>query len=215
MTDKDLRRDVLEALDAAQASRGQQIGVAVGEGIVTLSGHVASYSEKAAIERAVLQVKGVRALAGQVAVCPEGMARSQDETLAARVATTLERDLGIDAGSVAIKVEGGAVTLQGSVTCPTLKSTLGRAVGALHGVRGVIDLVTIPPKAREGVVKAAILDVLERASTDPDTIDVTLDGDRVILDGSVRAWGERELAEQAAWSVPGVCSVEDHLSLGR
>ncbi|WP_264048592.1 BON domain-containing protein [Methylobacterium flocculans] len=79
----------------------------------------------------------------------------------------------------------------------------------------MIDLVTIPPKAREGVVKAAILDVLERASTDPDTIDVTLDGDRVILDGSVRAWGERELAEQAAWSVPGVCSVDDHLSLGR
>ena len=34
---------------------------------------------------------------------------------------------------------------------------------------------------------------------------------RVTLDGKVHAWYERGVAERAAWSAPGVKSVEDHL----
>lgn len=215
MTDKDLRQHVLDALDRAQELDGAHVGVAVEHGIVTLSGHVASYAEKGAIERAVLRVSGVRALTEQVTVRPAGAARTGDEALAARVAATLERDVGVAPGTVAIKVEGGSVTLQGSVPCPTLKATLDARLTALVGVRGIVDLVTIEPRAQADAIKAAILDVLERAPTDADTIAVTLEGDNVTLDGRVCAWGERELAEQAAWSVPGVRAVADHLTLGR
>src|SRR5438128_241059 len=38
----------------------------------------------------------------------------------------------------------------------------------------------------------------------------TTDG-KVILHGTVRAWVEREEAERAAWSAPGVKQVEDHI----
>jgi osmotically-inducible protein OsmY len=38
-------------------------------------------------------------------------------------------------------------------------------------------------------------------------------GNRVILEGNVKAWGERRVAEQAAWSTPGVTAVEDHLTV--
>lgn len=30
----------------------------------------------------------------------------------------------------------------------------------------------------------------------------------------MNAWNERELSENVAWSAPGVCTVEDHLTLG-
>jgi osmotically-inducible protein OsmY len=42
---------------------------------------------------------------------------------------------------------------------------------------------------------------------------VTVQDGRVILDGKVKAWYERELAERTAWSAPGVISVEDRISI--
>jgi osmotically-inducible protein OsmY len=36
----------------------------------------------------------------------------------------------------------------------------------------------------------------------------------VTLEGKVRAWRERNVAEQAAWAAPGVVAVEDRLTIG-
>jgi osmotically-inducible protein OsmY len=38
---------------------------------------------------------------------------------------------------------------------------------------------------------------------------VTARGSHVTLEGAVNSWHERGVAESAAWSVPGVSSVED------
>jgi len=48
---------------------------------------------------------------------------------------------------------------------------------------------------------------------DAKDIHVRVDGDVVRLDGKVHLWRERKLVERAAWSVPGVTRVEDHLLL--
>ena len=45
------------------------------------------------------------------------------------------------------------------------------------------------------------------------SISVHTEGGKVVLTGKVRAWYERDLAEQAAWSAPGVTAVEDHLTI--
>jgi osmotically-inducible protein OsmY len=42
-------------------------------------------------------------------------------------------------------------------------------------------------------------------------IHVKVDGDVVKLEGRVHLWRERQIATRAAWSVPGVRAVEDHL----
>jgi osmotically-inducible protein OsmY len=47
-----------------------------------------------------------------------------------------------------------------------------------------------------------------------DSIRVVVDNDKVTLEGKVKAWYERELAERAAWSAPGVTSVVDRLTIG-
>jgi osmotically-inducible protein OsmY len=66
MTDKLLRQDVIDELNFAPNIDAADIGVAVSKGVVTLSGHVGSYAQKLAAERAVRQVKGVRAIAEEI-----------------------------------------------------------------------------------------------------------------------------------------------------
>jgi osmotically-inducible protein OsmY len=45
------------------------------------------------------------------------------------------------------------------------------------------------------------------------SIKVSVLNGRVTLDGKVKAWYERDLAERTAWSAPGVISVEDHINI--
>ena len=59
-------------------------------------------------------------------------------------------------------------------------------------------------------VKASIEAALKRlAQLDSKQINVEVDGETVILTGTVHSWFEREEAERAAWSEPGIRRVED------
>ncbi len=77
----------------------------------------------------------------------------------------------------------------------------------------IVNLIAVKPPVSPTEVRNRIAAALRRSTKDPDTIRVHVDGDRVILDGCVDVWSEREIAERAAWSAPGVRAVEDHLTL--
>jgi BON domain len=68
MDDKQLRQNVLDALEFEPSINAVNIGVAVDDSVVTLSGHVSSYAEKTAAERVARQVKGARAIAQEIEV---------------------------------------------------------------------------------------------------------------------------------------------------
>ena len=68
MSDRSLRQSVLDELEFEPAVDATKIGVAVDNGVVTLTGHVSSYAEKIAAERAVQRVKGVRGVAEEIEV---------------------------------------------------------------------------------------------------------------------------------------------------
>jgi osmotically-inducible protein OsmY len=63
-------------------------------------------------------------------------------------------------------------------------------------------------------LKKKIEDALVRsAELDAHKITVDVQGSKAILKGSVRSWAEREEAEQAAWSAPGIISVDNRISI--
>ena len=64
--DLDLRRDVMDELEFEPSVHSANIGVAAEKGIVTLSGHVESYAEKLAAEKAARRIRGVRAIADEI-----------------------------------------------------------------------------------------------------------------------------------------------------
>ena len=52
---------------------------------------------------------------------------------------------------------------------------------------------------------------MRSAQTDAERITVDVQGSKVILKGKVRSWSERQEAERAAWSAPGVTSVDNQI----
>ena len=68
MNDKELQQNIIDELDFEPSVDSAHIGVAVEKGVVTLTGHVSSYAEKTAVERAARRVKGVRAIAQEIEV---------------------------------------------------------------------------------------------------------------------------------------------------
>ena len=66
-----------------------RIGVAVKEGVVTLSGEVASYHEKVEAERAALRVEGVKGIASEMEIHLPGTSHRSDADIARAALDTL------------------------------------------------------------------------------------------------------------------------------
>lgn len=213
MDDMTVRQHVLDELAYAPMIDAAQIGVSVENGIVTLSGRVRSYAERSIAERVTLRVRGVRAVIERIEVRLPENPRLGDDALADRCAQVLDWDTRIPVGAVWLKVEKGCVTLEGCVPYYHQKAAIDESLRRLAGVTDIVNLIAVKPPVRPTEVKDRILAALKRSAKDPDTIRVRVDGDKVTLDGCVNVWSEREIAERAAWSAPGVRAVDDRLTL--
>ncbi len=214
MNDRELRQTILDELEFDPSVNAAHIGVAVEDGIVTLSGHVASYAEKIAVERIVRRVKGVRGIAQEIEVRYPQSAKTADDEIAKRAAKIVDWDVRVPLGAVAIKVEKGWVTLTGTVDWHFQKEAAESAVRKLSGVVGVTNLIELRQKVQAPDVKRKIEAALRRnAELEADAIRVDVKGDVVTLEGRVHTYYERNVAERAAWSVPGVRLVNDRIAV--
>jgi len=214
MDDLELRQLVIDELEFEPSINAANIGVAVEKGVVSLTGHVASYVEKIAAERAVERIKGVKAIAQEIEVrYPDHQKRSDDE-IAQRAVSILHWSVQVPEDSIHVKVEKGWVTLGGAVEWQYQRLAAESSVRKLSGISGVSNLIEIRPRVAAADVHRKIMDSLERnAEIEANSIRVIVDNDKVTLEGKVKAWYERGLAERAAWSAPGVKAVEDRLTL--
>ena len=82
-TDSDLQREVIAELSWDPAVDATAIGVAVKDGVVTLTGHLNTFAEKHAASRAVLRMAGVKAIALELDVKLAPDHRRSDTEIAA------------------------------------------------------------------------------------------------------------------------------------
>lgn len=212
MDDLSLRENVLSELEFEPSVNAAHIGAAVEKGVVTLTGHVGSYAEKLAAERVVQRVKGVRAIAQEIEVRLPSDKKTSDDEIAQRAVNLIGWDTTIPDEKVKVKVQNGWITLSGKVDWYYQRQSAEAAVRKLSGVAGVVNSIMVEPRAEARDVKHRIEDALKRsAQLEAEKIRVTVSGGRVTLEGKVKAWYERGVAERAAWAAPGVTSVEDHL----
>jgi osmotically-inducible protein OsmY len=214
MNDLALRQNIIDELGFEPSVDAANIGVAVEEGVVTLSGHVGSYAEKIAAEMAVKRVKGVRALAETLEVRYAGRKHHADDEIAARALDIIEWDTLLPDGAIGVKVQKGWVTLSGEVPWHFQRVAAEKAVLKLGGVVGVTNVLSIKPVASIPDVKNRIEGALKRnAEVEADRIQIDVSGGNVTLKGGVTGWRERSAAERAAWSIPGVVSVINDLAV--
>src|SRR6202049_1638722 len=114
-TDEQIQRDVLDELKWDMRVRPNEIGVAVKDGIVTLTGWVDSYLKKIAAAEAAHRVRGVKAVANDIEVHLPGSAERTDADLAAAVLNALKWEAAIPVGKLDVTVSHGWVTLKGEV----------------------------------------------------------------------------------------------------
>lgn len=214
MNDKELRLDILEELDLEPSVDAADIGVAVDGQVVTLTGHVRSFSDKVTIREIVEGIRGVRAIADEIEVRPIGAHITADDEIAKRIVNTLKWNSSVPDEKVKITVTKGWVTLEGQVEWHYQATAAEQAVRRLVGVTGVNNRLRITPAVKPADVSQRIQKALQRdAELDASAIKVNVDGGKVTLEGRVRYLDERRSAERAAWSAPGVTEVVDHLTV--
>lgn len=210
-----LQRRVLDEIAWDPSVDSSEISVtATADGVITLAGDVPTYREKKAAEKAAKRVAGVKAVADELRVRLVKQARPADTELAGAAVRAFEWHTGVPKDRVKVTVEDGWITLEGKVHWEHQRRAAYKAVRDLAGVTGVTNRIELEVVAQPEDVRKKIEEAFHRsAEIDAENVFVDTEGSKVVLRGHVPTWRERDEAERAAWSAPGVTRVENRIEV--
>lgn len=213
-TNSVLQQDVIDELFYDPSIDASNIGVVAKDGIVTLTGTVAIYPNKTAAGHAAERVCGVKAVADEITVDLPGYHQRNDQDIAQAAVNAISWQVLVPENAIKLRVEDGWLTLDGSVDYNYQRTAAEDAVSCLTGVSGVNNLIVIRSQVHPNDLKNKIESAFKRAGgLDAANIELKVSGTTVELNGKVSCWAERDEAERAAWSAPGVWQVENNLRL--
>ena len=211
-SDHKLKLAVIEELEWDPAVKATQVGVAVKDAVVTLTGHLETFTEKSAVEQAVKRVQGVQAIAVEIDVKMAPDHKLNDTEIAVAAEAAFKCHSQIPAERIQLTVERGWVTLKGDVSLDSQRQAATKAVRTLPGVAGVSNYIRINQDLTPGNVSARIREALTRhAEREAQEIEVEINGAEVTLRGVVESWSERTVAFGAAWTAPGISNVVNEI----
>ncbi|MBM2290890.1 BON domain-containing protein [Sulfitobacter pseudonitzschiae] len=211
--DHKIKTEVTAELAFEPSINADHIGVAVKDGVVTLSGHVAQYWQKAAAERATGRVRNVRAIVEEIEVRLSDMVMHSDDEIAAAALHRLAWEASIPKDAVKVRVQKGFITLTGNVEWRYQHDAIARSIRSLAGVTGVSNQILVKTHPNPIKIESDIENAMHRSWYSTDHIDVTAKGGEVHLTGRVDTWSDRNRAAATAWSAPGTTSVVNDIHI--
>lgn len=216
--DQKIQQDVNKVLQDNRAWKDVQ--ASVDQGVVTLSGTVDLFKDKAKLDEKIRKRDQVAGVNDQVLV---GGATVSDMRLQEKLANKLRYDRSTQ-GSVfnnlTLGVDQGIATVGGTVRTDFDKDSALSEVANTPGVKGVNDQIKVAPvsifddRLRLAVARAIYRRLPPGYMIDPQApIRIVVVNGNVDLYGVVDSKVDRQVAEFQARSVPGVFSVTDHLQV--
>jgi osmotically-inducible protein OsmY len=212
--DSQVQADVVAEIQSDASVSSGDLAITVANGVVTLSGTVEAFAERLAARHAAERVAGVKAVVDELNVCLAVEERRSDIELADAVIDALEWNTEVPDNTIKPRIQDRWLWLVGEADWQYQRLAAEHAVENIAGVQGVTNIVRIrrrtPPRdLKEQIERALIRDPVLH----PREIGVVVKGTSVILAGIVGSCRERLLAEEAAWSAPGVTCVQNRLEL--
>jgi osmotically-inducible protein OsmY len=212
--DSDIKRDVEDELRWDPDIDATDIGVAVHNGVVTLTGFVRSYAQKTEAESAAKRVAGVVGLANDIDVRLPTIDQRPDPDIARDAVAALKSELPYSSEKLKVVVKNGWLTLEGMAEWNYVRERAQTAVRRIRGVTGVSNSIALKPTVAPHEIRRKIEDAFRRsAELDASRVTVEANGSEVVLRGTVRSWAERQEAERAAWAAPGVTNVDNRITI--
>ena len=151
--DFEIQRRVINELRTIAAINANEIGVAVKNGIVTLSGTLHSYPAKISIERAVKKLANVKAIAQDIVVNLNGSHPISDSDIANVAINMIEWEDNYKIKNLKILVEDAVVTLEGEVEWDFQRKAATEAIADVRGVKKVINNIKFENRAESQEIK--------------------------------------------------------------
>lgn len=214
ISDIQLQKNIVDELSYTPNVNSTTIGVAVKNGIVTLTNTVSSWTEKIAVDNAVKKIAGVKGIANELEIDLPSLHKRNDTDIADAAVRQLEWNVSVPDKEIKVEVEKGVLTLTGKVEWEYQKCAAEKAVENIFGVKRVVNRIDVTPVLSAKEVKHDIEEALKRmAQIEANKIKVETQGNKAILRGSVDSWFIREEAEKAAWMAPGISIVENYIGI--
>jgi osmotically-inducible protein OsmY len=214
---QEIRADVSSHLFWDSRIDDSDISVDVSDGTVILSGSVPSFPDRWEAEDDAWSIPGVRTVDNRLKVSPVMSPALEDDQVRARVEKVLAWSPAIGASRVRVSVQGGVVTIEGTMDSYWQKA---RARDLAAGVSGVVDVadglsVSPPHEISDEDIRNDILGTLARNTlVDTSRVNVEVGGGIVTLTGAVDDYNAYRTVYQIANYTTGVIDVRNDLVIG-
>jgi osmotically-inducible protein OsmY len=214
-TDEGIAKDVVDSLYWDSRVDASKVAVTVNEGIVTLSGTVSSYSERAAALEDAWIITGVRDVKNQLQVDFRTEVPAESE-IKSNIEQAFTGDNELYPFDIQISVETGWVTLAGTVDAFWKKVRAEDLAFSMRGVAGVTNKITVVPKqtiADESIAESIVNALDRNVNVNVDDINVAVENGTVALNGTVPTWSAKRAAYDTARYTLGVKEVKDQVAV--
>jgi osmotically-inducible protein OsmY len=213
--DAALKIAVLRELRSDVRVNETEIGVAVADGVVTLTGRVDSDAEKVAAQEAAHRAAGVLDVANDIIVrIPFALGRT-DADLAQAVRDALEREADVPAEHVHCTVYDAVVTLGGMVDTRCACEAAERAARRVACVRRVVNAIVVRGDTVDlAAIRRSIQEALaRRAQREAGHIELAVADGIVRLEGRVHSMSDKSAVLDLVRHAPAVRGIDDRLQI--
>jgi osmotically-inducible protein OsmY len=209
--DRDLEFTAERAVRNIPALLDARLDVSVTGGIATVEGTVRTLRKKWDAIEEIAKVRGITAIDDRIRIESKGY---PDDRIVSGVRRRLDDVPAMRSAGVEASVDGGIVTLTGTVTDARLRFRARDAAATADGVVGVVDRIESPRDEDEKVERGVNGIIGPRAVTGvPGLVQVSVVEGVVTLTGTVPTLYARMQAERLALGVNGVRAVQNLLEV--